>query len=148
MISNILGLEKMVDLIIERVSGSAAAERLVDRFVVYLTRNKHVDRLVEAYTEHVIKTLEESALLDEVVRRQTNRYLAYLEEHPEIIEAIVEEQSFSVAGSMSGTIRSRTVAVDNALESLVRRVLGRRARSEVPPPPDEVREQVLPGVYR
>lgn len=145
---NVPGLDELIELVVARVTESEAAERLVDKFVVYLTRNEYVDRLVDAYTDRVIERLESSDRLAEVVRRETNRYIAYLEDHPEIIEALVEEQSYSVAGSMSGTIRRRTVTADNALEAVVRRVLRRRPRREVPAPPPEVRRQVIPEEYR
>ncbi len=145
---NVPGLDELIDLVVARVTESAAAERLVDKFVAYLTRNENVDRLVEAYTDHVIHKLETSDRLTEVVRRETNRYLAYLEDHPELIEALVEEQSYSVAGSMSGTIRRRTVAADNAIEAVIRRILRRRPRKDVPAPPPDVRRQVIPEEYQ
>lgn len=147
-VKNLPMMEELVDVVIERVSQSEAAERLVDRFVVYLTDNPKVERLVEVYTEQVIRQLETSDRLEAVVQRETNRYLAYLEDHPEIIEALVEEQSYSVAGSMSGTIRRRTVTADNALESVVRRLLRRKPRARVPPPPDPVRRQVIPEEFQ
>ncbi len=145
---NVPGLDELIELVVERVTESPAAEKLVDKFVVYLTGNPKVDKLVETYTDHVVAKLESSDRLAEVVRRETNRYLAYLEDHPEIIEALVEEQSYSVAGSMSGTIRRRTVTADNAIEAVVRRVLRRKPRKEIPAPPESVRVQVIPEEYR
>lgn len=141
---HIPGFDELIELVVDRLCESRSAERLVDKFVVYLTHSEHVGRLVDAYTDRVVSQLESSDRLARVVRQETNRYLDYLEEHPEIIEALVEEQSYGVAGSMSGTIRRRTVAADNALESIVRRILRRKPRKSVPPPPEIVRRQVLP----
>ena len=70
-------------------------------------------------------------ILDEFIER--------LSENPEL-QALITEQSLGVASEMRDEERERTVTADNLMEGLVRRILRRAPRAELPEPPPEVQK--------
>jgi hypothetical protein len=70
-------------------------------------------------------------IIDEFINR--------LSENPEL-QALITEQSLGVASEMRDEVRERTVTADNLMEGLVRRVLRRSPRAELPGPPPEVQK--------
>ena len=66
-----------------------------------------------------------------------DEFISQLAENPEI-QTLVTQQSIGLATEVRDEVRGRGVTADNMLESLVRRVLRRAPREELPEPPPEV----------
>lgn len=79
-------------------------------------------------------------LVDVAVYNTVDDSLEYLAENPEVKE-LVQTQSTGLAGEFIEEIRERTVSADNFVEGVVRYILRRPARLDLPPPPPEVRKR-------
>jgi len=66
-----------------------------------------------------------------------DEFIDHLAENPEL-QSLITEQSIGVASDMRDEVRERTVTADNLMEGLVRRILHRTPRAELPGPPPEV----------
>jgi hypothetical protein len=108
---------------------STRVERLTQR------GQQEVNRLIE------IGRFEGSIsrnLVDIAVHNTVDESLDYLAENPEVRE-LVQAQSTGLATELLEEVRERTVSADNFLEGIVRYVLRKPSRLELPPPPDDVR---------
>ncbi len=108
--------------------------------------SEQVEGIQELVRDQVDKYLayvqENPEALEALVRTIGDRYLEYLrEENPEALQAIIQGQSLSLAGEVTDELRSRTVTADSVVEMFVRSLLRRPARQELPTPPPEVIEQ-------
>lgn len=72
-----------------------------------------------------------------------NEFITLLSENPELAE-LVQQQSVGLVGEVVDEVRSRTVSADALAETLVRRLLRRPPRTELPAPPEDVQELVAP----
>lgn len=79
-------------------------------------------------------------LFDHALHGSVEDSIEYLAENPEVKE-LVQMQSTGLADEAIEEIRERSVSADNFVEGLVRYVLRRMPRQEIPPPPDEVRKR-------
>lgn len=70
-------------------------------------------------------------------------FITLLSENPELAD-LVQQQSVGLVGEVVDEVRSRTISADVLAETLVRRLLRRPPRSELPAPPPEVQELVTP----
>lgn len=86
----------------------------INEIVDYLAENPHVARLVEEQLEELRK-------------------------NPEPVRELVQGQSVSMATEAVDELREQGVTADNLLEGVVRRLLRRPARANLPPPPLAVR---------
>ena len=66
-----------------------------------------------------------------------DEFINQLAENPELQE-LVTQQSLGLASEARDEVRERTVTADNIMENLVRRILRRTPRAELPEPPPEV----------
>jgi hypothetical protein len=66
-----------------------------------------------------------------------DEFIDKLAENPQL-QAVITEQSIGVASDMRDEVRERTVTADNLMEGLVRRILRRTPRAELPGPSPEV----------
>ena len=66
-----------------------------------------------------------------------DEFIDRLAENPQL-QAVITKQSIGVASDMRDEVRERTVTADNLMEGLVRRILRRTPRAELPGPPPEV----------
>ena len=57
---------------------------------------------------------------------------------------MVQTQSIGLAEEVVEEVRERTVSADNFVEGVVRAVLRRPSRSELPYPPEELRLRAIP----
>jgi len=108
--------------------------------------SEHVDGVQELVRDQVSKYLayamEHPEELEALVQLIGDQYLDYLkEENPEALQAIIQGQSVSLAGEITDELRARTVTADSVVEMFVRSILRRPARQELPLPPPEVLEQ-------
>lgn len=88
-------------------------------------------------------------LVDIAVYNTVDDSLEYLADNPEVKE-LVQTQSTGLADEFVEEIRERTVSADNFVEGIVRYILRRPARLDIPPPPPEVRaraERLHPEKY-
>lgn len=58
----------------------------------------------------------------------------------EELQDLVAQQSLSMVSEVRDEVRERTVTGDNVLEGIVRRMLRRTPRTELPVPPPEVQQ--------
>jgi hypothetical protein len=68
-----------------------------------------------------------------------DEFIDRLAQNPQL-QAVITKQSISVASDMRDEVRERTVTADNLMEGLVRRILRRTPRAELPEPPPEVQK--------
>lgn len=71
-----------------------------------------------------------------------DEFISHLAENQELAD-LVQEQSMGLASEAVDEFRSRTVSADEIAESLVRRILRRPPRRELPPPPEAVTQAVV-----
>lgn len=170
-------VQRQVDLILPVLAEDAAVQQLiqvqVDKILPALADNPGVQELIDAQLAKILPELKDNALIQELIRVQAGQYLqhlqddpdpvqalirvqgdayiAYLNEHPDSVQNLVSGQSASLAGQMMDEVRERTVTADSVTEMLVRNILRRRSRSELPPPPEQVQRRaeatVLPSDY-
>jgi hypothetical protein len=72
--------------------------------------------------------------LDPLVREVGDRYIAYLNEHPDEVQNLVQGQAVGMAAEVRDNVRTVTVTGDTFLETVVRGVLRRAPREDLPPP--------------
>jgi hypothetical protein len=77
----------------------------------------------------------------DVYKQIVDDFIGHLAENQELAN-LVQEQGVSLASEAVDEIRSRTVSADAMAEGLVRHLLRRRSRRELPPPPEELRQAV------
>ena len=103
-------------------------DRLVRRGEESLARWVADGRTAEPHSRELAK-MTYLEIVDEFINR--------LAENPEL-ESLITQQSLGLASEARDEVRERTVTADNLVESLVRRVLRRTPRAELPGPPPEV----------
>jgi hypothetical protein len=132
-----------------RVTGSAIDPLTENRFTGFFTGpfERAFERLNQRGEEKVAAWVELGRQQEPSSRKMAR--LAYLRIVDEFIEhlaaneelaELVQEQSVSLAAEAVDSMRSRTVSADTLAERMVRRMLRRPPRAELPPPPDEVRK--------
>lgn len=77
--------------------------------------------------------LTETAIHDTV--DTSINYMAGNEE----IQVLIQSQSVSLLDEIISEVRERSVSADDLIESILRRILRRPLRSELPPPPEHIR---------
>jgi hypothetical protein len=110
-----------------------------------------IDRLAEHGQSQVENWIEvgrreearSRALANTALTEQVDSSIEYLTSNQEVQE-LVQSQSVGLVGAIIEETRERTVSADNYLEAWVRTVLRRPMRSELPPPPPEIREKAAP----
>lgn len=83
--------------------------------------------------------------LDPLVQQVGDRYIAYLKEHPDDVQNLVQGQAVGMATEFRDSVRTATVTGDTLLETLARRALRRAPRQDLPPPPPEVQRYAVDG---
>jgi hypothetical protein len=83
------------------------------------------------------------ALADEALHERVDNAIQYLTANDEVQE-LVQSQSAGLVDNVIEEARERTVSADNFLEALVRSVLRRPPRWQLPEPPPQVRDQAVP----
>jgi hypothetical protein len=82
--------------------------------------------------------------LDPLVREVGDRYIAYLNEHPDDVQNLVQGQAVGMASEVRDSVRTIGVTGDTALEMLVRSILRRTPREDLPPPDIRRRDESAP----
>lgn len=103
--------------------------------------NPELDNLVKALASNYIAYLQaHPEELDGLVRVQADEYLDHLHEHPEEIQDLIAGQSLGLASTIRDEIRQRTVSFDIVFEKLVRGIMRKTPRNQLPSPPKVVQD--------
>ena len=105
---------------------------LIEDIVRYVADNPGVKALIDAQVAGLATRAE---TLDPLVREVGDRYIAYLNEHPEDVQNLVQGQAVGMATEVRDDVRTITVTGDTFLETLARALLRRTPREDLPPPP-------------
>lgn len=113
----------------DRVLLALMESRNLDRLVVHLLAqpdvSRAVDEMVDRQVERVLRDLEDSEELERLVRQQVDASLAHLNEHPERVQQLLQDQSRGMAQELQATVRATALSADDAVDAWVRRVLRR-----------------------
>jgi hypothetical protein len=135
-----------------RFTGNAAQPLVNSRVTGVVTRplDRALNRLVTRGQQRVDDWIALGRAQEPGARRIARK--AYLETIDEFIgllaenqelAALVQNQSVGLATEAVDEFRSRTVSADAIAENIVRRILRRPPRAELPAPSDEVRQTIL-----
>ena len=113
----------------------------VDDIVTYLRANPELERLVRAQAQSLLDELADDPRLSSVIRRQGDVYVDHLQENPQAVQTLVRGQSVGLAEEVANSVRQRTVSADILLERIVRTMLRRKPRKDLPGPSREVRDR-------
>jgi hypothetical protein len=157
-----------IDAVIEYLSTHPQVDKLIldkiDKVLPLLGSNPAVQKLVRQQVDAVLPTLAEDPRIQELIRKQATTYLAqlgkavdpnlqavirthgddyveYLNAHPESVQNLVAGQTIGLTTEIMNEVRERAVTADSVVEMIVRRVLGRKQRDQLPPPPPEVQRR-------
>jgi hypothetical protein len=78
-------------------------------------------------------------LADQTFNRIVDDFIDYLGDKPEVQE-LIAGQTTGLAGEVLNEVRERTVSGDSFLEGIVRAVMRKTPRAELPPPSTEIRQ--------
>jgi hypothetical protein len=81
-------------------------------------------------------------LADQTFTRIVDDVIDYLADKPEV-QNLIAGQTTGLAGEVLDEVRERTVSGDSFLEGIVRAVLRKTPRAELPPPSIEIRESAI-----
>jgi hypothetical protein len=81
-------------------------------------------------------------LADQTYNRIVDDFIDYLGDKPEV-QALIAGQTTGLAGEVLNEVRERTVSGDSFLEGIVRAVLRKAPRAELPPPSTEIRQSAV-----
>lgn len=107
----------------------------IDRLLPVLVTDPTIQALlVEQLGTWIAGLATRADTLDPLVREVGDRYIAYLNEHPDDVQNLVQGQAMGMASEVRDSVRKTTVTGDNALEMVVRALLRRTPRENLPPP--------------
>jgi hypothetical protein len=115
---------------------------LIEDIVRFVRDNPGVKALIDTQVAGLATRAE---ILDPLVQEVGDRYIAYLNEHPDDVQNLVQGQAAGMAAEVRDDVRTVTVTGDTFLETLARALLRRTPREDLPPPPPEVQHQAVPG---
>jgi hypothetical protein len=157
-----------IDAVIEYISTHPQVDALIadkiDKVLPLLSSNPAVHRLVRDQVDAVLPMLADDARIQQLIQKQAAVYLAalgrnvdpnlqevirthgddyvqYLNAHPESVQNLVAGQTIGLTTEIMNEVRERAVTADSVVEMIVRRVLGRKQREQLPPPPIEVQRR-------
>jgi len=81
-------------------------------------------------------------LADQTFTRIVDDVIDYLADKPEV-QNLIAGQTTGLAGEVLSEVRERTVSGDSFLEGIVRAVLRKAPRAELPPPSTEIRQSAV-----
>ncbi len=81
-------------------------------------------------------------LADQTYNQIVDDFIDYLGDKPEV-QQLIAGQTTGLAGEVLDEVRERTVSGDSFLEGIVRAVLRKTPRAELPPPSTEIRQSAV-----
>lgn len=148
-------IEIQVDKILPKLAESVAIYDLivaqVDRLLPELAESAAIHDLIAAQVAQILPELAVNEQIEMLIRAQGDKYIDYLNEHPDKVQNLISGQSVGLAGQMLDEVRERAVTADSVAEMLVRNLLKKKPRSEVPEPPENVQaraaSRILPSDF-
>lgn len=139
-------INAQVEHVLPSLAGNAQVTALiqaqVDKLLPLLSDNTGIQTLIQAQVKSYLDFLMENPeQIQELIRSQGDVYIEYLNLHPDSVQTLIQGQSVGLVGDVMDEVRERTVTADSAVEMIVRNLLGRKPRWEVPPPPPEVQRR-------
>jgi hypothetical protein len=131
---------------------TALVRQQVRQVLPLLVRDAVLADLIRAQVGEYMDYLRQNPeVLQTLIRSQGDRYIDYLNANPQAVQNLVQGQTTGLAGDVRDEIRERTVTGDSLAEMIVRGVLRRKPREELPPPPEEAQRRAkthrLPSDY-
>ena len=106
--------------------------------------NPQMDELVRKLSDSYINYLQEHPeQIQTFVRAQGDNYIVYLNQNPEPVQELVAGQSMSLTSQILDEVNTLLVTIDSLLEMMTRRLFRRAPRDELPGPPHEVRARAV-----
>lgn len=128
---------------VARYTAASTVNQVMDN----LSDNQTVDSLVQAVAANYLEYLNaHPEQIEALIRAQGDEYVNYLNKNPEMVQNLLTGQSTGLANELVEEIRERTVSADNVFETIVRSILRRAQREELPEPPPEVQRRAQRAV--
>jgi hypothetical protein len=147
-----------IDQVVSYLGGSNQVDSLVQTlagdYLQYLQAHpEEAEGLVQALAGSYLTHLEQHPeVVAPLINSQADDYIDRLQENPEKVQTLIQGQSTGLAAELLEEVRERTVSADNVIEMLVRSILKRSARQELPEPPYQVQQRaeraILPSDYK
>ena len=139
-------VEAQLERLLPRLATHPAIEALVaaqvNTILGKLAQDPAVQALIQAQADAYIAYLRaHPEVLADLIREQGDTYIDYLNLHPDAVENLVQGQSVTLAGEVLDEVRERTVTIDSAFEMVLRTLLRRPPRDQLPPPTPQVQRR-------
>lgn len=103
-----------------------------------------VQTLIPEIIDDVITAFADNEAIQDLIKAQGDEYIQYLdEENPEAIQDLVQGQTLGMTTEIMDEVRERTVTADSLLEMMVRSLLRRTPRQDLPEPPPTVKARAV-----
>jgi len=136
-------LDKFLPMLSENVAVQKLVRKQVDAIIPSLVKDPTIQLLIQeqanTYLDSLSTTLNPK--LQALIRQQGDDYITYLNAHPEQVQNLVQGQTIGMTTEIMNEVRERAVTADSTIEMIVRRILGRKQREELPLPPPEVQRR-------
>ena len=164
----IVAISDTIDAVLDYISTHPQVDKMIsdklDKFLPLLSESAAVQKLVRKQVDAILPTLADDPRIQQLIQQQASTYLAflgksvdphlqalirlngddyitYLNAHPEQVQNIVQGQTIGMTTEIMNEVRERAVTADSTIEMIVRRILGRKQREELPLPPPEVQRR-------
>lgn len=136
-------VERLLPLLADHPAVAALVHKQVAKVLPALKDDPVIRELIRTQAAAYLAELQTNLdpTLQGLIRQQGDAYIDYLNAHPTAVQTLVQGQSMNLANEVMNEVRERSVTADSLAEMIVRRVLGRKARTELPPPPTEVQRR-------
>jgi hypothetical protein len=150
-----IGVPRLLSMSDEVLTGvTRPVENFLNRLPIVGALNKSIGQQVDGLQRRGEKRLQRwitigqreearsRVLADQTFTQIVDDVIDYLAEKPEVQDLIMG-QTTGLAGEVLGEVRERTVSGDSFLEGIVRAVLRKAPRAELPPPSTEIRQTAV-----
>ncbi len=136
-------IDQVLPLLANNVEVQKLVRKQVDAILPTLAGDPTIQQLIQTQATLYLATLQGTldANLQGLIRQQGDAYIDYLNANPQSVKNLVQGQSMSLAGEVMDEVRERTVTADSVAEMIVRRILGRKQREQLEPPPPYVQRR-------
>ena len=149
------GVPRLLSMSDEVLTGvTRPVENLINRLPILGALNKSIGQQMDGLQRRGEKRLQRwitigqreearsRVLADKTANQIVDDFIDYLGDKPEIQE-LIAGQTTGLAGEVLNEVRERTVSGDSFLEGIVRSLLRKAPRAELPPPSTEIRESAI-----
>jgi len=149
------GVPRLLSMSDEVLTGvTRPVESLLNRLPIVSSLNKSLGQQYNALQRRGEKRLQRwiaigqreearsRVLADQTANQIVDDFINYLGDKPEV-QQLITGQTTGLVGEVLSEVRERTVSGDSLLEGIVRSVLRKAPRAELPPPPTEIRQSAV-----